>query len=131
MLLLFVLMGAFAGFTSARLYKTFKGKQWQHCTVLTALLYPGLVFGVFFLLDILVWSYGSTGEYINSRNLYCFYMGMMFNVEIYLSTSVIFTFVLCSFCLCRCCSFPQHAGRPGSVVLYLCASSVPGCLLRL
>lgn len=27
MLLLFVLMGAFAGFTSARLYKTFKGEK--------------------------------------------------------------------------------------------------------
>jgi len=61
MLLLFVLMGAFAGFTSARLYKTFKGKQWQRCTLLTATLFPGLVFGVFFALDMLVWSYGSTG----------------------------------------------------------------------
>jgi transmembrane 9 superfamily protein 2/4 len=62
MLLLFVLMGAFAGFTSARLYKTFKGKAWQNCTLLTALLYPGLVFAVFFGLDIVVWSYGSTGK---------------------------------------------------------------------
>jgi len=60
-LLLFVLMGAFAGFTSARLYKTFKGKQWQKCTLLTAFLYPGILFGVFFILDILVWAYGSTG----------------------------------------------------------------------
>ena len=41
MLLLFVLMGAFAGFSSARLYKTFKGKQWQRCTLLTATLFPG------------------------------------------------------------------------------------------
>jgi hypothetical protein len=31
MLLLFVLMGAFAGFTSARLYKTFKGIQFFYC----------------------------------------------------------------------------------------------------
>ena len=61
MLLIFVLMGAFAGFTSARLYKTFKGKQWQRCTLLTALLYPGIVFLTFFALDIIVWSYGSTG----------------------------------------------------------------------
>jgi transmembrane 9 superfamily protein 2/4 len=61
MLLIFVLMGAFAGFTSARLYKTFKGKQWQRCTLLTALLYPGIVFLTFFALDIVVWSYGSTG----------------------------------------------------------------------
>eukprot|EP01041_Mallomonas_annulata_P008975 gene8975-18573_t len=61
MLLLFVLMGFFAGFASARLYKTFKGKQWQRCTVLTATIYPGICFATFFLLDMLVWSYGSTG----------------------------------------------------------------------
>jgi len=61
MLLLFVLMGAVAGFTSARLYKTFKGKQWQRCTLLTATLFPGIVFATFFILDMLVWSYGSTG----------------------------------------------------------------------
>lgn len=61
MLLFFVLMGSFAGFTSARLYKTFHGKQWQKCTLLTSLLFPGVVFIVFFLLDIIVWSYGSTG----------------------------------------------------------------------
>lgn len=61
MLLLFVLMGSFAGFTAARLYKTFKGKQWHRCTVLTATLFPGSAFVTFFLLDILVWSYGSTG----------------------------------------------------------------------
>eukprot|EP01038_Epipyxis_sp_PR26KG_P012781 gene12781-17137_t len=60
-LLLFVLMGSFAGFTSARLYKTFKGKQWQRCTLLTATLFPGIVFAVFFVLDVIVWSYGSTG----------------------------------------------------------------------
>jgi transmembrane 9 superfamily protein 2/4 len=61
MVLLFVLMGAFAGFTSARLYKTFKGKQWQRCTVLTATVFPGIVFATFFFLDMIVWSYGSTG----------------------------------------------------------------------
>jgi transmembrane 9 superfamily protein 2/4 len=61
MLLLFVLMGSFAGFTAARLYKTFKGKQWQRCTILTAVLFPGIVFTVFFALDVVVWSYGSTG----------------------------------------------------------------------
>eukprot|EP00607_Mallomonas_marina_P000199 CAMPEP_0182427426 /NCGR_PEP_ID=MMETSP1167-20130531/17163_1 /TAXON_ID=2988 /ORGANISM="Mallomonas Sp, Strain CCMP3275" /LENGTH=397 /DNA_ID=CAMNT_0024609649 /DNA_START=348 /DNA_END=1538 /DNA_ORIENTATION=- len=61
MLLLFVLMGFFAGFVSARLYKTFKGKQWQRCTVLTSTLYPGICFGTFFALDIMVACYGSTG----------------------------------------------------------------------
>jgi len=61
MLLFFVLLGFTAGFTSARLYKTFKGKQFQRCTILTATLFPGFLFAVFFSMDILVWSYGSTG----------------------------------------------------------------------
>eukprot|EP01039_Chlorochromonas_danica_P008603 gene8598-9479_t len=60
MLLFFVLMGALAGFTSARLYKTFKGKQWQRCTLLTAVLFPGSTFIAFFMLNLLVWAYGST-----------------------------------------------------------------------
>lgn len=61
LLFIFVLLGSLAGYTSARLYKTFKGKQWQRCTLLTALLFPGICFTVFFTLDLVVWSYGSTG----------------------------------------------------------------------
>lgn len=61
MLIFFVLMGSLAGFTSARLYKTFKGKQWQKCTVLTAVLFPGVAFLGFFVLNTIIWSYGSTG----------------------------------------------------------------------
>lgn len=62
MLLLFVLMGAFAGYHCARLYKTFKGQRWQRATVATALLFPGGSFLVFFSLDLALASYdGSTG----------------------------------------------------------------------
>ena len=61
MLFLFVLLGSFAGFTSARLYKTFKGKEWQRCTLFTALFFPGTCFTVFLILNTLLWSYGSTG----------------------------------------------------------------------
>ena len=31
-LVLYVMMGSMSGYTSARLYKTFKGKEWQKCT---------------------------------------------------------------------------------------------------
>jgi transmembrane 9 superfamily protein 2/4 len=62
MLLLFVLMGAFAGYHCARLYKSFKGQRWQRATVATALLFPGGSFFVFFGLDLTLASYeGSTG----------------------------------------------------------------------
>lgn len=61
LLFLFVMMGSLAGYVSARLYKSFKGKQWQRCTLLTALLFPGIVFTLFIIMDLVVWSYGSTG----------------------------------------------------------------------
>lgn len=61
MLFFFVMMGSAAGYTSARLFKTFKGTSWQICTLLTAVLFPGIVFTLFFSMDLLVWSYGSTG----------------------------------------------------------------------
>jgi transmembrane 9 superfamily protein 2/4 len=61
MLFLFVLLGSFAGFTSARLYKTFKGREWQRCTLLTALFFPGICFGIFVLLNSVLSYYESTG----------------------------------------------------------------------
>jgi hypothetical protein len=44
-------------YTSARLYKTFKGKTWHKCTMYTAFLYPGLCFVVFVSFDMLLWGY--------------------------------------------------------------------------
>eukprot|EP00515_Schizochytrium_aggregatum_P009007 CAMPEP_0202076014 /NCGR_PEP_ID=MMETSP0964-20121228/4548_1 /ASSEMBLY_ACC=CAM_ASM_000500 /TAXON_ID=4773 /ORGANISM="Schizochytrium aggregatum, Strain ATCC28209" /LENGTH=626 /DNA_ID=CAMNT_0048643235 /DNA_START=56 /DNA_END=1936 /DNA_ORIENTATION=- len=61
MLLLFVFMGYFAGLVSSRLYKMFGGKQWRQSTVLTAVLYPGTVFTVFFIVNLFIWHSGSSG----------------------------------------------------------------------
>jgi len=60
-LVLFVMMGSAAGYASARLYKTFKGRLWQKCTLATAFAYPGLCFCLFVGLDAMLYSYGSTG----------------------------------------------------------------------
>jgi transmembrane 9 superfamily protein 2/4 len=43
LLLLFVFMGSIAGYSSARVYKLFGGKEWKKNTLLTATLYPGLI----------------------------------------------------------------------------------------
>jgi transmembrane 9 superfamily protein 2/4 len=51
MLLLFVFMGSWAGYTSARIYKFFGGEQWKRNTVGTAILFPGMVFGVYFVVN--------------------------------------------------------------------------------
>ncbi|KAH7422147.1 hypothetical protein KP509_13G093100 [Ceratopteris richardii] len=61
MLLLWVLMGLFAGYSSARLYKMFKGAEWKKITVKTAFMFPGAVFVVFFLLNALIWGEKSSG----------------------------------------------------------------------
>mmetsp|Transcript_10284 Transcript_10284/g.18124 ORF Transcript_10284/g.18124 Transcript_10284/m.18124 type:complete len:634 (+) Transcript_10284:179-2080(+) len=61
MLLLFVFMGYFAGHVSSRLYKMYGGKQWRQSTLLTATLYPGIVFTVFFIVNLFIWRSGSSG----------------------------------------------------------------------
>ncbi|KAF8062046.1 TMN7 [Scenedesmus sp. PABB004] len=61
MVLMFVFMGAAAGYAAARLYKSFRGEQWKAMTARTALLFPGVVFGVFFVLDLLIWGQKSSG----------------------------------------------------------------------
>jgi len=61
MLLLWVFMGLFAGYASARLYKSFKGADWKINTIMTALLFPGVIFAVFFVLNTLIWGEKSSG----------------------------------------------------------------------
>lgn len=41
LLILFVFMGSIAGYSSARVYKLFGGKEWKKNTFLTATFYPG------------------------------------------------------------------------------------------
>ncbi|AQK52597.1 Transmembrane 9 superfamily member 9 [Zea mays] len=61
MLLTWVLMGLFAGYASSRLYKMFKGSEWKSITLRTAFLFPGIAFGIFFILNALIWGEKSSG----------------------------------------------------------------------
>ncbi|GKV03301.1 hypothetical protein SLEP1_g15627 [Rubroshorea leprosula] len=61
MLLLWVFMGLFAGYSSARLYKMFKGTEWKKITLKTAFLFPATVFALFFVLNALIWGQKSSG----------------------------------------------------------------------
>ncbi|CAL5048978.1 unnamed protein product [Urochloa decumbens] len=60
-LLLWVFMGLFAGYSSSRLYKMFKGSEWKNVTIKTALMFPGIVFAIFFVLNALIWGEKSSG----------------------------------------------------------------------
>ena len=59
-LFFFAAMGSVGGYVTARLYKTFKGKSWQQATVWTALGFPSIAFGVFFIINIVAISQRST-----------------------------------------------------------------------
>lgn len=61
MVLLWVFMGLFAGYSSSRLYKMFKGADWKKNTLKTAFMFPGIVFAIFFVLNALIWEEKSSG----------------------------------------------------------------------
>ncbi|KAK8664373.1 hypothetical protein V6N13_084166 [Hibiscus sabdariffa] len=61
MVLLWVFMGIFAGYSSARLYKMFKGTEWKRNTLETAFMFPSILFVVFFVLNGLIWGEQSSG----------------------------------------------------------------------
>merc|ERR1740138_114546 len=74
MLILFVFMGLFGGYYASRIYKMFVHQEfqfykeppadslhWKKMTFGTATLIPSLVFLVFFILDLVLWSQQSSG----------------------------------------------------------------------
>lgn len=61
MVVLLVVMSIFAGYFAARVYKMFKGKSWKQCTLLTSVLYPGVTFSIFFVLNLVIWGEKSSG----------------------------------------------------------------------
>jgi len=58
---LFVIMGIFAGYFSTRNFKMLKGVSWKKNTIYTALTFPGIVFGIFFVLNMAMRYQGSSG----------------------------------------------------------------------
>jgi len=61
-LVFFILCGVFAGYVSSRLYKSFRGRQWQTCTLLTATFFPGCTFGLFLFFNIVLFFFHSSGS---------------------------------------------------------------------
>ena len=57
---LFVFAGLFSGYFSARVFKSFEGKDYRSNALVTALLFPGLSFGLVFILNLFVWAQASS-----------------------------------------------------------------------
>jgi len=60
-LILFTFMGMIAGYCSSRMCKIFDGADWKLTTFLTACMYPGLFFVIFFVLNLFIWGQKSSG----------------------------------------------------------------------
>lgn len=60
-MVLYVLFGTPAGYVSARIYKSFGGVKWKSNVILTSMLCPGVVFGLFFVMNLILWVKGSSG----------------------------------------------------------------------
>lgn len=61
MLLLWTIFSFIGGYVSARVYKTFGGEAWKKNIALTPTLIPGIVFSMFFLLNLFLWAKSSSG----------------------------------------------------------------------
>ncbi|KAG5892132.1 hypothetical protein JTB14_032354 [Gonioctena quinquepunctata] len=57
----YMIHGAVAGYLSARLYKTMKGREWKRAAFLTAVLYPAVVGLTCFFLNFFIWGKASSG----------------------------------------------------------------------
>jgi transmembrane 9 superfamily protein 2/4 len=57
---LIVAGGAFSGYYSARLYKTFGGHLWRFNLLVTGILVPGLLFSTVFTINLFVWAQASS-----------------------------------------------------------------------
>lgn len=75
---LYVFMGLIAGYFSARLYKTIKGREWKRSAFLTATIYPGIVFSSCFFLNFFIWDRHSSGAvpFSTMLALLCLWFGI-------------------------------------------------------
>uniref|UniRef100_A0A0A9YMY9 Transmembrane 9 superfamily member n=1 Tax=Lygus hesperus TaxID=30085 RepID=A0A0A9YMY9_LYGHE len=55
-MVVYVCLGTIAGYTSARMYKSFGGEKWKSNVLLTSMLCPGMVFSLFFVMNLILWG---------------------------------------------------------------------------
>jgi len=61
-LVFYMICGIVAGYVSSRMYKSFRGRQWQLCTILTATLFPGMGFFTFLFFNIVLFFLHSSAS---------------------------------------------------------------------
>jgi transmembrane 9 superfamily protein 2/4 len=61
-LVFYMLCGILSGYVSSRLYKAFRGRLWQLCTIMTATLFPGVAFLVFLFFNVILFFLHSSAS---------------------------------------------------------------------
>lgn len=59
-LFLFAFAGIFSGYVSSRINRNMGGENWGKCAIYTAILVPGLLMGIFVLLNFFIWYKASS-----------------------------------------------------------------------
>ena len=70
MVMLYVIMSFINGYVSAFLFRMFKGQAWKMNALRASLMYPGVVFAVGTVLNILVWGQRVAVPFRSARTLY-------------------------------------------------------------
>ena len=146
-LLLFVLMGVPAGYYGSLLYKSIKGSQWKSLTASTALLYPGVIFLLFFCLNLFMWGCGSSAAvpFTTMLALICMwfcisvplvFLGAFFGFQTTLPEPPVRTRSRSHAKDCRmqvlttALSLPHRCARTRSHAMYRCRRGTWGCRAR-
>lgn len=78
----YMIHGAVAGYFSARLYKTMKGREWKKAAFLTAVLYPAVVGLTCFFLNFFIWGKASSGAVPFSTMISLFLMWVFISLPL-------------------------------------------------
>jgi len=80
LIVLFVFMAMFAGYFSTRAFMFFKGKNWKKNTLYTAFTFPGIVFGIFFVINMFLRGSGSSAAV--GLGSFAAIIGMWFGISV-------------------------------------------------
>lgn len=80
-LIMFAFMGVFAGYYSMRLYKTFEGKNWKLVALATAVMFPGTIFAIFFVMDMFMYLFAHSSAAIPYAQMFSL-IGLWFGISL-------------------------------------------------
>lgn len=107
--LVYVFSGTVSGYVSARIFKFCGGKNWKLNTLVTAVLFPGIIIGMFIVLNVFLAMYGS------SKTVAIFTIFCAFGLWICVASPLVFLGSFIGF-KCETISVPTRTNQIARVV---------------